>query len=232
VSARSSSASHRNPPILCYVTDRRGLPANAPSNPSGALTAKIEQAAAAGVDWVQVREKDLTARELAKLTGEALRQIADASLEQTHPAHVVVNDRLDVALTEDAGGVHLGEAGLPVDAVRRFVDSRGLRKSFLVGVSCHSLETAKSAARNASYIFFGPIFATPSKTGFGEPQGLGRLSEICASVAIPVLAIGGITPQNAAACVEAGAAGIAAIRMFQETKNLADLIEELRKSFR
>jgi thiamine-phosphate pyrophosphorylase len=100
---------------------------------------------------------------------------------------------------------------------------------FIVGVSCHSLEAAKSAASSgADYIFFGPVFATPSKAAFGSPQGLERLTEVCRSVNIPVLAIGGITRANISACFSAGASGIAAIRLFQDSADPAGLICAIR----
>jgi thiamine-phosphate pyrophosphorylase len=91
------------------------------------------------------------------------------------------------------------------------------------------LESAKAAvAGGADYVFFGPVFATPSKAGFGAPHGVGRLTEICRSVPIPVLAIGGITLENAASCFTAGAAGIAAIRLFQDAPDPAETVEALR----
>jgi thiamine-phosphate pyrophosphorylase len=102
--------------------------------------------------------------------------------------------------------------------------------TFLLGVSCHSVEGVKSAARDgASYVFFGPVFATPSKAGMGKPQGVAGLAEACRSVSIPVLAIGGITLENAAACIKAGAAGIAAIRLFQDAPDPAEIVKELRQ---
>jgi thiamine-phosphate pyrophosphorylase len=102
-------------------------------------------------------------------------------------------------------------------------------KKFLVGISCHSVQAAAAAARaGADYIFFGPVFATPSKASFGAPQGPQRLAEVCRAVALPVLAIGGITLENAPDCFAAGAAGIAAIRLFQDAKDLASLVSDLR----
>jgi thiamine-phosphate pyrophosphorylase len=194
-----------------------------------ALVRKIEALASAGVDWIQLREKDLSAKELARITQESMQRIAARS-EGRGAARVLVNDRLDVALAERAGGVHLGEAGLPVGQARRLVEAHAAGKDFLVGVSCHSLEAAQSAAGDgASYLFFGPMFATPSKAAFGAPQGLGPLAEVCRSVAIPVLAIGGVTLENAAACFAAGASGIAAIRLFQDAPDPSGVISALRQ---
>jgi thiamine-phosphate pyrophosphorylase len=143
---------------------------------------------------------------------------------------VLVNDRLDVALAAGAAGVHLGENSLPVESASEWRRSAG-RLDFRIGVSCHSLESARAAERGgADYIFFGPVFATPSKASFGSPQGIERLREVCATVEIPVLAIGGVSADNAPACVEAGAAGIAAIRPFQDARNseeIAALIDTL-----
>jgi thiamine-phosphate pyrophosphorylase len=230
VSVRSNSPGTRKFPILCYVTDRRSLPLATPSAEFSALLQKIAELARVGVDWVQIREKDLSARQLTALTQQALRSIASAANGGASATRILVNDRVDIALTEGAAGVHLAESGSPVDEVRLFVESRASVKDFLVGVSCHSLEGAKSAAAGgADYIFFGPVFATPSKAAFGEPQGVRRLAEVSRSVPIPVLAIGGITLENAATCFTAGAAGIAAIRLFQDAPDLAATVEALRK---
>ncbi|MGB8835926.1 MAG: thiamine phosphate synthase, partial [Candidatus Acidiferrales bacterium] len=104
---------------------------------------------------------------------------------------------------------------------------------FLVGVSCHSLEQAREAeSAGVSYIFFGPVFETPSKRAFGEPQGVPRLAEICRSVRVPVVAIGGVDENNAPECVRAGAAGIAAIRMFQEARDADALKSAVQKIHR
>jgi len=208
--------------LWCYVTDRRSLAQAGASNSLQPLIRKIEEIAAAGVDWVQIREKDLPARELASLTRQALKSAAKFSAKNQRPTRILVNDRLDVAIAERAGGVHLGETSLPPSEAKRLVQSaqaKGvLTKDFLLGVSCHSLEAAKAAAANgADYIFFGPIFPTPAKEKFGPPQGLERLREVCQSVSFPVLAIGGITLDTAGSCIEAGAAGIAAIRLFQNS---------------
>jgi thiamine-phosphate pyrophosphorylase len=190
---------------------------------------KIKAASLAGVDWIQIREKDLSGRECVLLAREALRRTEQSSNSSATRTRILVNDRLDVALAEGTGGVHLGENSLPVQEVRRCVDSRGERKDFLVGVSCHSLAAAKLAASGgADYIFFGPVFATPSKAAFGPPQGIERLKEVCRAVSIPVIAIGGITLSNSAACLSAGASGLAAIRLFQDAPDIPSSVQALK----
>jgi thiamine-phosphate pyrophosphorylase len=216
--------------VLCYVTNRHSFAATESGEPQKTLLLKIEAAAAAGVDWIQIREKDLSGRDCALLTREALQRTAKLRAGNAARIRIIVNDRLDVALTENAGGVHLGEKSLPVAEAKRLVVDRGERNDFVIGVSCHSLEVARSAERDgADYLFFGPIFATPSKAAFGAPQGLGRLAIVCREVAIPVLAIGGITLENASACFAAGASGIAAIRLFQDALDISSLVQSLRK---
>lgn len=211
------------------MTDRRSLPSGESSNAMASLLSKIGEAAAAGVAWVQLREKDLSGRDCAALTREALRLAGKPSLSKSVPTRILVNDRLDVALTERAGGVHLGEKSLPLAEAQLLANSRVQDSDFLIGVSCHSLETARSAASGgADYLFFGPVFPTPSKAGLGSPQGLERLAEVCQAVSIPVLAIGGITLANASSCFAAGASGIAAIRLFQDAADISALVQSLR----
>ena len=206
---------------LCYVTDRKSLPGS-PEGQVGLLLEKIESAARGGVDWIQIREKDLSGRALAMLVSEALRRVPKS-------CRLLVNDRLDVALAAGAGGVHLGEQSLPVEEVKRLVKERKIGGEFLVGVSAHSLESVRSAEANgAHYVIFGPVFATPSKLGYGPPQGVERLAQACRSVTIPVMAIGGITVENAFECAAAGAAGIAAIRLFQAADDAATMVRALR----
>lgn len=218
-------------PILCYVSDRHFLSHIDTEASREALLNKIQAAASAGVDWIQIREKDLSARDCALITRHALRRIAKSSAGSASSSRLAVNDRLDVAVSEHSGGVHLGEHGLPVAEVKGLVSSRADCKNFLIGASCHSLEAARSAEHDgANYIFFGPVFATPSKAAYGAPQGLERLAEICAAISIPVLAIGGITLENAARCLQSGAAGLAAIRLFQETEDLVSLALKLKGS--
>lgn len=224
--------------ILCFVTDRQSLrrtrsetvaPA-ASHNLETALLQSIESAARAGVDWVQIREKDLPARRLAALTRatiEACKRDREERGNKPSP-RVLVNDRFDVAWPAGAGGVHAGEASAPIGALVEARREAGLG-NFLVGASCHSLEAARrAAAESADYIFFGPVFPTPSKASFGAPQGLAKLAEVCLATEIPVIAIGGVTVENAGFCAEAGAAGIAAIRLFQQSPDPAEIVARLR----
>lgn len=209
-------------PLLCYVTDRRSL-ADAPELAKELQLQKIEKATQAGADWIQIREKDLSGRELAELAEKAIFRAGGGSA-------VLVNDRLDVACATGAAGVHLSEHSLPPYDAKKLVSQCGAREEFIVGVSTHSLEGAVEAERaGADYVIFGPVYATPSKASFGQPQGVARLEEVCNRLTIPVLAIGGITLQHARDCLAAGAAGIAAIRLFQDAANLNDLVKELRK---
>jgi thiamine-phosphate pyrophosphorylase len=216
-------------PILCYVTDRRSLPLATSSDAIPMLLHTIVSVAAAGVDWIQLREKDLCGREsldLARSAIEAIRSRASST-------RIIVNDRLDIALAAGAGGVHLSENGFSVSDARRLADRFALDSGkpidFLIGASCHSLGSALGAARDgADYIYFSPIFHTPSKAFYGPPQGVERLRKICQAIQIPVIAIGGINLENVASCYSVGAAGAAAIRLFQDAADLAAIVGALR----
>jgi thiamine-phosphate pyrophosphorylase len=219
-------------PIVCYVTDRKALARPASANTSTTLLDNIRLAAQAGADWVQIREKDLTGKSLLVLTRQAV-EIANKAVarENGGALRIYVNDRLDAALAGGAAGVHLGGESPEIADVARWVRVRKGHVNFQVGVSCHSVESAVEAEKSgADYIFFGPVFDTPSKRSFGAPQGLGRLHEVCAAVRIPVIAIGGVNGANAGECILSGAAGIAAIRLFQDAGDvemLAHFISQL-----
>ncbi len=203
--------------IICYVTDRQAIGS---MNSSHCMLEKVREATDAGADWVQIRENDLAALELFRLALGAVR-MKEPNVARTR---VIVNDRLDVALAAGATGVHLRQKSLPACDVVRWCRGGNAPSGFLIGVSCHSIEEARQAENaGASYVFFGPVFDTPSKRPFGPPQGLAQLTEACRSVRIPVIAIGGVDETNGAECLRAGAAGIAAIRLFQESTNVATL---------
>lgn len=188
--------------LLCYITNRSQL--------RGGLLARIEDALRAGVDLIQIREKDLSGRDLYALCAEALR------LPNPHGTKILVNSRADVALAAGAHGIHLPSNSPAPSAFRGIVPA-----GFLIGVSCHALEDVRRAqAEGADYAVFGPVFETPSKQTYGPPQGLERLRQACEAVDLPVLALGGVTSNNAASCVQAGAAGIAGISLFQRAEGL------------
>jgi thiamine-phosphate pyrophosphorylase len=218
-------------PIVCYVTDRKSLgSADAP----GGVVTKIGAALAAGADWIQVREKDWAARELLGLARNAVAAAKRAAgRERSGEARVIVNDRLDVALAAGAAGVHLGGGSMPAREVVRWCRGGKVPAEFLIGVSCHSFEEAREAeAAGASYVFYGPVFETPSKASFGPPQGMARLAEVCRGVRLPVIAIGGVNEENGAKCLRAGAAGVAAIRLFQEARDPAALAGQVARLHR
>jgi thiamine-phosphate pyrophosphorylase len=204
--------------LLCYITDRRQLR-------SVSLAAVIRETVRAGVDIVQVREKDLTSRELIILVEEALSATREPGMGG---ARVVVNDRVDVALAGGADGAHLAAHSMPVQVVRRFVP-----RAFVIGVSCHSLGEAMAAeSGGADYLVLGPVFETPSKLGYGPPLGLEKLRNVTSRIRIPVLALGGITVDRIRPCLEAGASGIAGIRIFQDCESVQERVRELRAQFK
>lgn len=174
--------------IRCYVTNRK----------HGDLLANVRAAIQAGVDLIQVREKDLEAGALYEL----VCRVRDAAAGTA--TKVLVNDRLDIALAAEIDGVHLPGNGLPAARVRPLVR--------VLGCSVHSIEEAVQAeSARADFVIFGPVFDTPGKS----PAGIEALRRVVASIRLPVLAIGGITLGNTEQVLEAGAAGIAAIRLFQ-----------------
>lgn len=124
---------------------------------------------------------------------------------------LLVNDRVDIARAAGADGVHLTARSLPADVVRKICGP-----DFLIGVSTHSLDEARTAqAAGADFVVFGPVFETESKRAFGAPQGLDKLREVTTALGeFPVIAIGGVTEENRASCVDAGASGIAGISLF------------------
>jgi len=137
-----------------------------------------------------------------------------------HGAKVLVNDRLDVALAAKADGVHLRVNSLPAHEVRKVVRAKGLL-DLLIGVSTHSLAEALEAEDGgADFIVCGPVYQTPSKLEYGKPLGLEHFAEICRQVKIPVLALGGINLANCHEPIGFGAAGIAAISLFNDVNNL------------
>jgi len=186
-------------PHLYYITNRQVCPIP--------LLDNIKRAIEAGVDFIQIREKDLSARELVSLARSA------REMKRGHETKILVNDRLDVALAADLDGIHLGQSSVPAQQIHDKLP----KPDFLLGVSTHSLEEVGAARKHgANFITFGPVFFTPSKAGYGDPAGLEALKKVCQFARIPVFALGGIDEKNYLECLLNGASGIAAIRLFQD----------------
>ncbi len=197
--------------ILYYITDRK--------QHTGDLADVIEGAAAAGVDWIQIREKDLPDRELCALVRAAVTRTRKTG------ARILVNGRTDVALAAGAHGVHLPSDSVAARAIRRIVPA-----GFLVGVSCHRVAEIEQAEREgADFVVFGPVFDTVSKHQYGSPAGIAELGRATGAARIPVLALGGVTVANAEECLRAGAAGIAGISIFQNVESPSQRATELRR---
>jgi len=207
---------------LYYITDRRQF-AGGCHEQERRLLAKIAECAGAEVDYVQLREKDLTARALEELARKAMGAIAGSRTK------LLINSRTDVALACGAHGVHLPAKDLAASEVRA-IFARVNKAEPVIGVSTHSAaEVASAEAHAASFAVFGPVF---EKSGSANREGLEQLRQIChraevARLPMPVWALGGVTLENAQQCVAAGAAGIAAIRLFQEN-DVAKIVKQLR----
>lgn len=207
---------------LYYVTDRAQFPGDEAARRKRLLE-KISEAARAGIDYIQLREKDLPARKLEDLAREAVRILDDAKSKTA----LLINSRTDVALSVGAHGVHLPSDDISPSDVRRIYQCAAAAPDRVtISVSCHSTQDVQQAQRSgADLALFAPVFEKKDapKT---EPAGLESLRQAC-NYKIPVLALGGITIENAGACLEAGAAGIAAIRLFQEN-DIAEVTHQLR----
>jgi thiamine-phosphate pyrophosphorylase len=218
------------PHLLCYITGRRAFPGNENAR-RDALLKKISEAARAGVDYIQLREKDLPSRELESLAREASKIIR----ETNSTTNLLINSRTDIALAARADGINLRSDDISPDDVREIwkcgagTHARELSpRRPLIGISCHSpADVAQAAANQATFAVFAPVFEKKDSPNT-NPAGLDQLREACRNK-IPVLALGGITLENAGECFKAGAAGIAAIRLFQEN-DIARIVATLRHS--
>jgi len=202
-------------PILYLIT--RGVTAETttPDCPEfKEILDQVSAATAAGVDLIQIREKRLTAR--------VLFELARCAVEQTQgtATQILINDRADIAAGAGAAGVHLTTQSIAAATIRRTFG-----EDFLIGASTHSLEEATTAREaGANFAVFGPVFETGSKLEYGRPLGLKALAEISRRLApFPLLALGGISTENAQACLSAGASGIAGISLFADLETAKNL---------
>lgn len=183
------------------------------------LVALVNAAVAARVTLIQLREKNLRARTLYELAARA------AELTRPTETRLVVNDRADIARAAGADGVHLTTQSLAAPDVRRTFGS-----TFLIGVSTHTLAELRAARDGgaADFAVFGPVFDTPSKRDFGAPLGVAALREAARDLApFPVIALGGITRENAPDALRAGAHGLAAIRLFNDADTLDETVRAI-----
>jgi len=219
--------------LLYYITDRTAFPGDELSR-RRRLLEKIREAACAGVDYIQFREKDLPTRELELLAREAVSAIAQLRTENRElRTFLLINSRTDVALAVQANGVHLRSDDVSPQEVRKVWQCgagaparvNSLRDP-LIAVSCHSpAEVTQAAAQSATFAVFAPVFEKKD----AHPAGLAALRRACAAT-IPVLALGGVTLANASSCLAAGASGIAAIRLFQDN-DIAKVVNRFRSDF-
>jgi len=225
--------------LLYYISDRRQFPGSA-AEQRAALLRKISEAARCGVDYIQLREKDLSARELQELAEEAAAAIRSAAPKQPkagiqkletgnqkRETLLLINSRLDVALACGADGVHLRSDDISAAEARaiwmKAASARDAGRGThgcLIACSCHTAgEVRRAEAEGADFVVFAPVFEKGGERGVGLEalraacRGFPEASPV---VNLPVLALGGVTLDNAQACLEAGAAGIAGIRLFQE----------------
>jgi thiamine-phosphate pyrophosphorylase len=213
--------------LLCYITDRRQFMGHA-EDQKRQLLEKIAECAAAGVDYIQLREKDLTARQLLELAREALLRIPKGATTK-----LLINSRIDVALASNAHGVHLPADDLSGSDARAIFGTAGNIHA-QIGVSTHTVEeVAYAEAHGADLAVFGPVFEKKSES---INDGLERLKKACwrprVGSPMPLLALGGITLENAFRCIEAGAVGVAGIRLFQEksAKEIVDVLSSGRSA--
>jgi thiamine-phosphate pyrophosphorylase len=225
--------------LLYYITDRRAFPGDDVAQ-RRRLLEKISEAARAGVDYIQLRERDLSTQDLESLTREAANIIQEAGLATGNrqlATALLVNHRTDVAIATEADGVHLRSDDISPQEVKALWEdcrqgqcgagtpARQLSpKPPMIAVSCHSpAEVAQAAAVGATFAVFGPVF----EKGNTQPAGLTLLREAC-QAKIRVLALGGVTLSNARSCLEAGASGIAGIRLFQDN-DISAIVSQLRR---
>jgi thiamine-phosphate pyrophosphorylase len=226
--------------LLYYITDRTAFPGDERTR-RRCLLEKIAEAARAGVDYIQLREKNSPARELESLAREAISIIDEQKTANRAPkTALLINSRTDVALAACADGVHLRSDDISPQEIRNIWEfaaqpdlcgagthAREISPGVpFIGISCHSPEkVAQAAADGASFAVFAPVFEKKDATA-AQPTGLAML-ELACRANIPVLALGGVTFSNARSCLEAGAAGVAGIRLFQEN-DIAQVVKQLR----
>lgn len=181
------------------------------------LPSFVERAAKASIDYFQVREKDLTDRDLCSLVRQCVARAAGSLMR------ILVNDRLDIAVAAGAHGVHLGGHSVDTETVRAAAPG-----DFIIGVSTHNDDEIR-AARGADFITFGPVYSTASKAKYGPPVGPDALRRIISEGALPVFPLGGINETNLGEILSLPVRGVAAISLFQNADNLATIVKTIHR---
>ncbi len=213
---RSDSAA----PLTYLITDGTTTRENLPEK-TAHLLELIEVAVEENISFVQIREKNLTAREVFALTKKAVE------ITQKSATKLLVNDRADIALAAQADGVHLTANSISAKLIRQ-----NFLSELIIGVSAHNETEIKNAiAGESDFAVFSPIFPTISKEKYGAPQGVRKLREMCEKYApFPLLALGGINEENFAECLPAGAKGIAGISIFNDKIKLPKIVQQIREA--
>jgi thiamine-phosphate pyrophosphorylase len=221
--------------LLYYITDRTQFPGDEPARCRAVLD-KIAEASRCGVDYIQLREKDLSTRELEQLAGETVRIVRENSALRTENrelrTRLLLNSRADVALAAGADGVHVRSDDISAEEARSIWvqaiarSSQPEARSPHIAVSCHTkADVLRAESEGADFAVFAPVFEKKDNLS-AKSTGLQALRDAC-EAKIPVVALGGVMLENAAGCLHAGAAGIAAIRLFQENR-IEDVVRALR----
>jgi thiamine-phosphate pyrophosphorylase len=209
-------------PIIYLITDGNLTNRSVSTRSYKQTLDLITAAVSAKISLIQIREKQLSARNLYSLVQQA------ASITNNTETKLLVNDRADIALATNANGVHLTTVSLRTTIIRQ-----SFPESFIIGVSTHSLAEAQTARdEGADFAVFGPVFDTISKRAYGAPVGLEKLKETTRALApFPILALGGISLENVAKTFQCGASGIAAISLLNDASNLAEKVQAIRRDF-
>jgi len=207
-------------PQIYLITNGETTRATTPATDDFANLLKLVRAAAdAGINLVQLREKNLSARTLFDLT------VCAAAITHGTQTRLLVNDRADIAQSAGADGVHLTTSSLEAAVVRKTFGSE-----LLIGVSTHSeAEVVAARDQEADFVVFGPVFETRSKSQYGSAAGVSQLARVVSRVRpFPVLALGGVTLDNVSECFRTGACGIAGISLLSNPDHLETIVERIR----
>lgn len=222
---------------LYAITDASQLPGS-PEDACDALVALAGEWAASGVDYIQIREKALPSRALEALAGRIVEVVRAASAKKPSPGtRVLVSGRADIALAVGADGVHLPASGALTPGEVAALFAAAGQPPPVISVSCHSvreIEAARDAGATLALFapVFGKILSHAESTRSLPGLGVGELTKACrAAGSMPVFALGGVTRENAASCIEAGAAGVAGIRLFQSNLRITQAFAKPGEAF-